>query len=165
MRRFLYVATLAAALSPGVETHAAMGLKCSQWLDVRAYLRYDAQTKKFVDERPQTMPPVSEDVDTKMAWASWYMSGHAVARFLLDRYLAKAGAAVDVTITPANPADETRRELTAIDNLCRNGLQTERQDYDIAEIIDLRAAAVLAQRAIDITTMLEHAMEAGRRSR
>lgn len=58
---------------------------------------------------------------------------------------------------------ETLREMTALDNLCRAGLQKEGRDYDIADLIDLHANAVLGQRASDVTAMLEHAMEAGRR--
>jgi hypothetical protein len=140
-----------------------MGLTCSQWLDARAYVRYDARTNQMTDARPRTVPPLSEDVEAKMGWANWYLSGHVAARFLLDRYLAKTGAAADVAITPANPKEETLRELTAIDNLCRNALQKEGRDYDIAQLIDARADAALARRASDIATMLEHATDAGRR--
>jgi hypothetical protein len=142
---------------------AAMGLKCSQWLDARAYIRYDARTNQFRDERPRTVAPVSTEIEEKVSWATWYISGHVAARFLLDKYLAKTGDAVGVSVSPANPKDETLREMTGLDNLCRAGLQKEGRDYDIADLIDLHANAVLGQRASDVTAMLEHATEAGRR--
>jgi len=139
-----------------------MGLKCSQWLEARVYFRYDARTKQFVDERPRAARPVSEDVDAKMAWVSWYLGGHLAARIMLDSQLANVAGAVDVMVERAS-ADDAPREMVAIDNLCRNGLRMEQRDYDVADLIDLRAQAAVAVRAHEITTMLEHAMEAGRR--
>jgi hypothetical protein len=162
MRRFWYVAAIVAALIP-VKAQADMGLKCSEWLEGRRYIRYDAQTKQFRDERPRTVPPVNQEVETKIIWAGWYLSGHVNHRVFLDKYLAKVGAAVDVAVAQANPVDETIRGLESIDNLCRNGLQKEHRDYDVATIIDLIANSVLAQRLNDITTMIEHATEIGRR--
>jgi hypothetical protein len=163
MRSFWYAATLVAALIPAAKAQAEMGLLCSQWLDARAYIRFDARTKQFRDERPRTVPPVSEDVDTKMGWANWYLSGYVMTKFKLNTHLAKVGAAVGVTVTPADPKEDLLREFTAIDNLCRNGLQKERRDYDVAELIDLRADGVLALRMLDVTTMIENGTEAGRR--
>ena len=139
-----------------------MGLKCSQWLDARAYFRYDAQTKKTIDERPHTVPPVSDEVDAMVAQANWYLTGHLVARMLLDKQLAYMGAAVDVAIERTSP-DDIPREMTAIDSLCRNGLRMEQRDYDVADLIDFRAQAAIGLRAREITTMLEHSMESGRR--
>ncbi len=161
MRGFTYVATLVVALGTA-EAQAAIGLKCSQWLDARAYVRFDPQTKQFLDERPRTVRPVSQDVDTKMAWANWYLSGHIAARILFDRQLENIGAAVAVSVERTNP-DEVLREATAIDNLCRNGLLMEQRDYDVAELIDLRTRTALVHRATEITTMLERSMEEGRR--
>jgi hypothetical protein len=141
-----------------------MGLKCSQFLDARAYIRFDPRTRQFTDQRPQTVPSVSKDVDEKMGWVGWYLLGHLSARMLLDGYLAKMGAPVDV-VPKAKVTDQFLHEMTAIENLCRNGLRMERQDYDVADLIDRHAVEILGKRMGDIATMVEHAHEAGRQSR
>jgi hypothetical protein len=53
--------------------------------------------------------------------------------------------------------------LNRIDELCRGGLQQEHQDYDVAEIVDLISNGVITLRANDITTMIERAIEIGKR--
>ena len=138
-----------------------MGLTCSQWLDARAYIRCDARSKQFRDERPRTVPPVSADVDEKIGWANWYVTGHITARVLLDMHLGEAGSAVGVPIKASNPQEAVVRELAAIDNLCRTMLQKGR-DQDVADLIDFLANAAITQRSSDVITMVEHAMEAGR---
>jgi hypothetical protein len=164
MRKLLCIATVIVALSPCVEAQAEMGLKCSQFLDARAYIRFDPRTKQFTDVRPQTVPPVSADVDEKMGWVNWYLLGHMSARKFLDGYLAKMGAPVDV-VAKGKSTDLVLREMTAIENLCRNGLRMERQDYDVADLIDRHAIEILGKRMGDIATMIERAHEAGRQSR
>jgi hypothetical protein len=164
MRRLLCIAAVVTTLSPVVEAQAAMGLKCSQFLDARAYIRFDPRTNQFTDVRPQTVPPVSKDVDEKMGWVNWYLLGHLAERRFLDAYLAKMGAGVDV-LTKGKATDEILREMTAIENLCRNGLRAERQDYDVADVIDRHAIEILGKLMTAIVTMLERAHEAGRQSR
>src|SRR5262245_30123585 len=138
MNRFLIVAILVAVVTP-MKAKADMGLKCSQWLEARKYFVYDAQGKILRDERPPTAPRVSQDVDEKGSLATWYITGHVASRFLLDQYLAKAGAAVGVTVTPVNPTEEIPRFHAEVEKLCRGGLQQERKDYDVATVIDLVA--------------------------
>jgi hypothetical protein len=74
------------------------------------------------------VPPVNQEVETKITWAGWYLSGHVMHRAFLEKYLAKVGAAVDVAVAQANPPDEIIRGLEGIDNLCRSGLQREHRD-------------------------------------
>jgi hypothetical protein len=142
MNRFLIVAALVAVVIP-MKAQADMGLKCSQWLESRKYFRYDAQGKIWRDERPSTAPVVSQEVDQKGAWVSWYIGGHVTSLTFLDRYLAKHGAAVGLTVTPVNTKEEMLRMYTEAENLCRNGLQKERKDYDVATVIDLIANSAL----------------------
>ena len=47
IQRMLIVTALFAALFP-VPAQAVMGLKCSDWLKVRAGMRYDAETSTFL---------------------------------------------------------------------------------------------------------------------
>jgi hypothetical protein len=73
MRGLLYFASVVvAALSPSQAAEGAIGLKCSQWLDPRTYLHYDARTKQITDGRPPKARPVSEDV--KVATVSGHHS-------------------------------------------------------------------------------------------
>jgi hypothetical protein len=145
------------ALMASEVAEAAIGLRCSQWLDARMYLHYDARTKRFTDGRPPTARPVSEDVDTMVAWANWYIIGHFAARLLLDKELGYLGAVIG-----RNP-DDPVQEMRAIDDMCRSGLAQKQHDYDVAEIVDLRAQAAIAIRALEIKTLLDRSAEAGRR--
>jgi hypothetical protein len=159
VRGLLYFASVVvAALSASQAAEAAIGLKCSQWLDARTYLHYDARTKQITNGRPPTARPMSEDVDARVAWANWYITGHYAARFLLDKQLGYLGAAVG-----QNGPDDAIREMQAIDDLCRTGLAEEQRDYDVAEVVDRRAQAAIVARAVEIKTMLERSAEAGRR--
>jgi hypothetical protein len=160
---FLIVAALVAVVTP-MKAKADIGLKCSQWLESRKYFQYDARTGTVVrDARPSTAPPVSQEVDEKGAWANWYIAGHVVSRTFFDQYLAKHGAAVGVTVTPVNPKEEIPRIFAEVEKLCRGGLQQERKDYDVATVIDLAANSALLLRAQDVTTMIERAIEIGKR--
>jgi hypothetical protein len=94
---------------------------------------------------------------------NWYIGGYAMSGAFLNRYLAQHGAAVGVTVTPVNPKEEILRMYTEAENLCRNGLQKERKDYDVATVIDLVANNVLILRVQDVTTMIERAIEIGKR--
>jgi hypothetical protein len=139
------------------KAQADMGLKCSQWLESRKYYQYDERTGSWHDQRPPTAPRVSKEVDDKGAWAQWYIGGHVMSRSLLDRYLAKHGEAVGVTVTPVNPKEETLRMIA------QRGLQEERKDYDVATAIDLVANGAILLRVQDVTTMIERAIEIGKR--
>jgi hypothetical protein len=162
MNRFLIVAALVAVVIP-MKAQADMGLKCSQWLESRKYFRYDAQGKIWRDERPSTAPVVSQEVNEKGAWVMWYIAGHTTSLAFLDRYLAKHGAAVGLTVTPVNPKEETLRIVAQVEKFCRGGLQQERKDYDVATVIDLVADSALLLRAQDVTAMIERAIEIGKR--
>jgi len=162
MNRFLLVAILVAAVTP-MKAKAAIGLKCSQWLESRKYFQYDARTETWRDARPSTAPPVSQEVDEKGAWSNWYIAGHVVSRTFFDLYLAKHGAAVGVTVAPVNPKEETLRIIAEVEKLCRGGLQQERKDYDVATVIDLVAHSAITLRIQDVTTMIERAVEIGKR--
>jgi hypothetical protein len=157
MRNLLCAAAVVVALSPVIEAQAAMGLKCSQFLDARTYIRFDPATKQFTDARPPTVPPVSQDVEEKMGWVTWYLAAHVTER---ARRWVRASMALRV-----NPPTRLLREMTLIENLCRNGLRTEQQDYDVADLIDRHAIEILGKRMTDIVTKLERAHEAGRQSR
>jgi hypothetical protein len=103
------------------------------------------------------------EMKRRPTWVNWYIGGHVVSLTFLDHYLAKHGAAVGVTVTPVNPKEEIPRMHTEAEKLCRNGLQQERKDYDVATVIDLVANSALLLRAQDVTTMIERAIEIGKR--
>ena len=105
---------------------------------------------------------MSQEVDEKGAWANWYIFGHVMSRALLDRYLAKHGDAVGVTVTPVDLKEENLRIVAEVEKLCRRGLQ-ERKDYDVATVIDLVAHSAITLRIQDVTTMIERAVEIGKR--
>ena len=153
----------AALLLASVTTaKAAIGLKCSEWLEARAHVRYDSLTKQFIDTRPKSVAPVPKAVDEKASWAQWYLAGRVSTVWMLDQQLAKIGSAVGVSGDP-NSRPDLLAALAAIDELCRGGLLKEQRDYDVAELIDLQTAALLLERANKVMTMLENSMEAGRR--
>jgi hypothetical protein len=162
MNMFLVVAMLVAAVAP-MKAKADMGLKCSQWLESRKYFQYDAQTGAWRDARPSTAPPVSREVDEKGGMAQWYIGGHVMSRAFLDRLLAKHGDAVGVTVTPVNPKEEMLRIVAEAEKSCRAGLQQERKDYDVATVIDLVSNGAILLRVQDVTTMIERAIEIGKR--
>jgi hypothetical protein len=152
IRRILIVAALFAALFP-VPAQAAMGLKCSDWLKVRAGMRYNPETNTYVPV--PGAPRIRPEVDEKASWVSWYVGGHVAAQTFLDIHLAKQASAVGVTIKPIQPGEMTQLYLKRVDELCRGGLQQDRQDYDVAEIVDLISDGVITLRANEINTMLE----------
>jgi hypothetical protein len=160
IQRMLIVAALFAALIP-VSAQAAMGLKCSDWLKVRAGMRYNAETNTFVPV--SGAPRIRPELDERASWAGWYVTGHVAAQMFYDLHLVKQAAAVGVTIKPINPTEMSVLYLNRVDELCRGGLQQERQDYDVAEIVDLISNGVITLRANDITTMIERAIEIGKR--
>lgn len=141
---------------------AAMGLKCSEWLQARAYVRYDVRTKQFIDARPKNVAPIPKGVDEKLAWANWYLAGRVSTLWMLDQQLAKIGSAVGVS-GDRQPQQDLLGAIAAIDDLCRGGLLKEQRDYDVAELIDLQTTALILERANKVMTMLEKSMEAGRR--
>jgi hypothetical protein len=87
---------LVAALSPAMEAQAAMGLKCSQWLDARAYMRVDPRTGRVVDDRPRTVRPVPQDIDILVSQANWYLTGRVATLIWLDGALSDVAAKAGV---------------------------------------------------------------------
>jgi hypothetical protein len=160
LNMMLIVAALIAALIP-VPAQAAMGLKCSDWLKVRAGMRYDAETNTFLPV--PGAPRIRPEVDEKGSWVPWYVGGHVAAQTFYDVHLPKLATAVGVTIKPINPKEMTLLYFKRVDELCRGGLQQDRQDYDVAEVIDLISNGVVTLRANEITTMIERAIEIGKR--
>jgi hypothetical protein len=92
-----------------------------------------------------------------------YVGGHVAAQTFYDVHLPKLATAVGVTIKPINPKEMTLLYFKRVDELCRGGLQQDRQDYDVAEVIDLISNGVVTLRANEITTMIERAIEIGKR--
>ena len=62
-----------------------------------------------------------------------------------------------------NPKEEVPRIVAQVEKACRAGLQQERKDYDVATVIDLVANNALTLRAQDVITMIERAIEIGKR--
>jgi hypothetical protein len=161
VRKFYFLVTFLAALGLGEEAHAAMGLKCSQWLDARAYMRIDPRTGRMVDDRPRTVPPVPADIDALAAQANWYLAGRVTTLMWLDRALGEVATQAGVPAEKASTAD-ILAGLMQVDTLCRNGLQKDRRDNDVADMIDLQQMDALTRRTQELHGIIHKLIEVGR---
>jgi hypothetical protein len=139
-----------------------MGLKCSQWLNANAYVRYDWETKKFVDERPRTVPPVPKEIDNLAAQAQWYLTGRIMTLMLLDPFLRQVAASTTGVHAEQATQTDVISGLSAVNRLCREGLE-KRRDEDVAEVIDFHLQDAMIARIGTIKDLLKGIHAEGRR--
>jgi hypothetical protein len=53
------------SVSSPLDGNAAMGLRCSDWLNARAWMRYDPATNDYVAANPGNARPVPKDVEER----------------------------------------------------------------------------------------------------
>ena len=158
MRRLaIFVATMFACTSVAPEVQAAMGLKCSDWLNARAHTRYDEVTKRFVAVNPVGAPPVTADVDTKSAELNFYVGGIVETLNQLDAWLTKAAEAPGIQIPPRA---DLRATLDRVAQLCRGSLQN-----DVLDLVNLNNQGSVLLRVKAMQEITEKYMETGQRYR
>jgi hypothetical protein len=157
------ILAIAALITPYLSTvpaHAAMGLRCSDWLNARAHIRYDARTKKAVPVTPVGAPPVSKKTDDKAAFVNAYAGGIVETFMWLDLWIAKLNEGPGVQLPAKLDLPNT---LDRVDQLCRGGLEQESRDYDVLDVVTMNNQGNVMLRVQVIQTLLEKYMEAGRR--
>lgn len=109
------------------EAHAAMGLKCSDYLNARAHVSFDVRTGKMVDANPVGLPPVPSDVDLQVGQLTFYLSGTLESLTWIDSVIENH--------RPTKP--DVIGALQAVDRLCRKGLEIDHKDYDALDMVTL----------------------------
>ncbi len=109
------------------EARAAMGLKCSDYLNARAHMSFDAQSGRYVAANPVGLPPVPSDVDVQVGQLEFYLSGTLESLMWIDSIIENRKAT----------AFDLASGLEAIDRLCRKGLEVDHKDYDALDIVTL----------------------------
>jgi hypothetical protein len=140
-------------LSSAPQSQAAMGLRCSDWLNPRAHARYDPRTQKFVPVNPPGAPPVSDDVDNKSAWLNNYAGGMAETYWRLDGWLAKFAENSGATAAPARATPVAI--LDRVEQLCRGSLQQERRDADALDVLSLHNEALMLMRMMYLLEIMK----------
>jgi hypothetical protein len=105
---------------------AAMGLRCSEWINARQWVRYDPRTSQYVAVNPGNAAPVSKEVDEKSTWVIMYVSGIVETFMWLDPMLKKMA---DIPGLEMPPKLALPVVLDRVEELCRGGLREDRKDY------------------------------------
>jgi hypothetical protein len=141
------------------EARAAMGLRCSDWLNARAHMRYDERTKRYVEANPPGAPPVSDEVDRNGALLGFYVAGIVDTLMWLDPWLSKMAEAPGVELPPKVTVESV---MVRVEQLCRGGLQKDLRDYDALDIVSQNNQATIMLRVMAFQQLLEKYMKAGR---
>jgi hypothetical protein len=139
--------------------NAAMGLRCSDWLNARAWVRYDPRTNQYVQANPKNARPVPKDVDDKAALLTYYVSGIVETFTLLDPLLKQMA---DIPGLEMPPKLTLPAVLDRVEELCKGGLQNELRDYDALDIVSTNNKGNVMLRAALIQDLLQKFMDAGR---
>ena len=126
------------------EAQAAMGLRCSDWLNARAHMRYDERTKRYVEVNPPGAPPVSDEVDRNGGLLSFYVAGIVDTLMWLDPWLSKMAEAPGVELPPKVTVESV---MARVEQLCRGGLQKDSRNYDVLDIVSMNNQATVMLRA------------------
>ena len=140
-------------------SEAGMGLRCSDWLNARAYARYDERTKRHVEVKPKNARPLTKEVDDQSAFVTAYVSGIVESYMWLDPMLQKMA---DVPGLQGNPKITLPAFLDRVAELCRGGLQKDLQDADVLDIVSLHNQAMMLLRSMLVQEMLQKFMDAGK---
>lgn len=156
------ILVLAAAMLAGatIEASAAMGLRCSDWLNARAHMRFDERTNRYVEINRPDLPPVPKEVDENGAHLAFYITGTVETLMWLDALLNKMSNDVGIQgeATPTVPAI-----LNRVEELCRGSLQKDRRDADVLDVVSLNNQAQVLLRVQLIQTLMQKYLDAGRR--
>src|SRR4051812_43340943 len=100
--------------------HAAVGLRCSDWLNARSYTRYDPTTKRYVEAKPKNARPVPKEVEEKSSFITAYAGGIIESYTWLDPMIQKMA---DIPGLKNNPKLTLPAFLDRVAELCRGSLQ------------------------------------------
>ena len=141
-------------------SEAAMGLRCSDWLNARLYVRHDPKTSRYFEVKPpRNARPVSKDTDEKAANLNFYVAGIVESYAWLDPMLQKMA---DIPGLKGNPKISVHTFLERVAELCRGGLQKDLQDADVLDIVSLNNQAMMVLRSMLVQEMLQKFMDAGK---
>jgi hypothetical protein len=161
LARLIAVATLGSifSVSAPLGGNAAMGLRCSDWLNARAWMRYDPATNQYVAANPENARPVPKDVDEKSSLVIFYVSGIVETYFWLDPFLKRMA---DIPGLRFPPLPTLPVFLDRVAQSCQSGLQKELRDYDVLDLVSIENKEDATLRAALIQELLEKFTEAGR---
>jgi hypothetical protein len=154
----VFAIVLSCAFVPA--SHAAMGLRCSDWLNARAHVRYDARTNQYIQINPKNARPVPPDVDEKSAYLTYYLTGIVETFMHLDPQLEKIAEIPGVKMPPRITLQAL---FERVEEVCRGGLERERRDYDVLDVVSINNMSNVTLRVLLIHELTDKFMEAGRR--
>ena len=159
--RIIVMALVSAILSFSFscQSEAAMGLRCSDWLNSRAHVRYDERTNQYVGVTPKNARPVPKEVDEQSAFVNAYVSGIVESYIWLDPAIQKMA---DIPGLKGNPKITLPAFLERVDELCRGGLQKDLQDADVLDVVSLYNQGLMTLRTMLIQELLQKFMDAGK---
>jgi len=108
-----------------------------------------------------TVRPLPQELDTMAAHAYWYIAGRIATLMWLDGVLSEIAAKADIPSEKVTPAD-IMAGLMQVDTLCREGLQKDRRDRDVADMIDLQQMDAVTRRIRQVGGIINKLKEAGR---
>jgi len=141
------------------QSQAAMGLRCSDWLNARAYIRYDERTKRYVEVRPTNARPLTKEVDEQSSFVTAYVSGIVESYMWLDPMLQKMA---DIPGLKGNPRISIPAFLDRVEELCRGSLQKDQKDADVLDIVSLNNQSLMMLRTLLVQDLLQSFMDAGK---
>jgi hypothetical protein len=159
LARICAVAFVAIFLCFPSHSEAAMGLRCSDWLNARQYVSYDARSNRYVSVQPKNARPVSKDTDEKSASLNFYVAGIVESYTWLDPMLQKMA---DIPGLKGNPKITVPEFLDRVAELCKGSLQKDLQDADVLDIVSLHNQGMMMLRAMLVQEMLQKFMDAGK---
>jgi len=123
-----FVATVLACCATAPKAQAAMGLRCSDWLNARAHAHYGERTKRFIEVNPVGAPPVPKDVADKAALLAFYVSGIVETLNGLDVWLTKwlRLRLSSFRLKPTCPRRSIKWRISAVMGCKRNYVTTTR---------------------------------------
>jgi hypothetical protein len=141
---------------------AAIGLRCSDWLNARKWMQYDETTNQYVGARPQDARPIPKDVDEKVSLIVFYATGIVETYTLLDQNINKLAAIPSLRVppTPSVPVF-----LSRIDQSCMAGLQKDLRDYDVLDLVSQENTLDATLRIGLVQEIASKFMEAGERTK
>ena len=157
--RAVAVASLAFVFSTEVSSsNAAMGLRCSDWINARSWVRFDEATQLYVPANPTNARPVTPEVDQKSSLAIYYVSGIVETYMRLDPPLNKI---TEIAGLHQVPTPSVNVFLDLVEQDCRSGLQKELRDYDVLDLISQQNEFLAMMRSMLVQEITSKALDAG----
>jgi hypothetical protein len=161
-RLAVIIVALAALTLSARPSDAGMGLRCSEWINARKWVRYDPQTNRYiaVTPPPGTAKPVPPKVDNDSGFVSAYVGGIIDTFTWLDPTLKKMADIPGIEMPPKLTLPAV---LDRVEELCKGGLREDRKDYDVLDIVSMNNQGNVMLRAMVMQDLLQKFMDAGAR--